>query len=69
LIENKSTFPNQTGGSTDKPTARWVFQFFTGIHVLLIGGIQSVVLNCNVQHFNLLKLLGDKYVLIYSNSE
>ena len=68
LIENKATFPNQTVGSTDKPTARWVFQFFTGIHILLIGGIQSVVLNCNVQHFSLLKLLGDKYVLIYSNS-
>jgi transposase len=69
LIQNKATFPNQTSGSTDKPTARWVFQFFTGIHVLLIGGIQSVVLNCNVQHFSLLKLLGEKYVLIYSNSE
>jgi transposase len=68
LIENKSTFPNQTGGSTDKPTARWVFQFFTGIHVLLIGGIQSVVLNCNTQHSSLLKLLGDRYVLLYSNS-
>ena len=68
LIENKTTFPNQTGGSTDKPTARWVFQFFTGIHVLLIGGIQSVVLNCNKQHSSLLQLLGDKYVLIYSNS-
>ena len=69
LIQNKATFPNQTGGSTNQPTARWVFQFFTGIHVLLIGGIQSVVLNCNIQHFNLLKLLGNRYVLIYSNSE
>jgi transposase len=68
LLENKATFPNQIGGSTDKPTARWVFQFFTGIHVLLVGGIQSVVLNCNVQHSSLLKLLGDRYVLIYSNS-
>ena len=68
LVENQATFPNQKGGSSDKPTARWVFQFFTGIHVLLIDGIQSVVLNCNVQHFGLLKLLGDRYVLIYSNS-
>ena len=68
LSENKAAFPNQTGGSTDKPTARWVFQFFTGIHILLIGGIQSVVLNCNKQHSSLLKLLGERYVLIYSNS-
>ena len=68
LIENKATFISQIGGSTDKPTARWVFQFFTGIHVLLIGGIQSVVLNCNKQHSGLLELLGEKYVSIYSNS-
>ncbi|MCX7077569.1 MAG: IS1634 family transposase, partial [Methylococcales bacterium] len=64
-----ATFPNQIGGSTDKPTARWVFQFFVGIHILIIGEIQSVVLNCHVQHFNLLKLLGERYVLIYSNSQ
>ena len=69
LLENKATFPNQSGGSTDKPTARWVFQFFTGIHILLIGEIQSIVLNCNIQHLSLLKLLGERYVLIYSNSQ
>ena len=69
LIENKATFPNQIGGATDKPTARWVFQFFVGIHILIIGEIQSVVLNCHVQHFSLLKLLGERYVLIYSNSQ
>lgn len=69
LIENQVTFPNQTGASTDKPTARWVFQFFTGIHILLIGEIQSIVLNCNIQHLSLLKLLGERYVLIYSNSQ
>lgn len=68
LVDNNATFPNQTGGSSDKPTARWVFQFFTGIHILLIGGMQSIVLNCHIQHFNLLKLLGERYVLIYSNS-
>jgi transposase len=60
LIENKATFPNQIGGSTDKPTARWLFQLFVGIYILIIGEIQSVVLNCNVQHFNLLKLLGQR---------
>jgi transposase len=68
LAENKATFPNQIGGFTDKPTARWVFQFFTGIHVLLIANIRSVVLNCTQQHYSLLNLLGNNYVLIYSNS-
>lgn len=68
LSENKANFPSQTGANTDNPTARWVFQFFTGIHILWIGQIQSLVLNCNAQHFGLLKLLGQSYVLIYSNS-
>ena len=68
LMENNARFPNQAGSSTDKPTARWVFQFFTGIHVLLIGETQSIVLNCNVAQSNLLKLLGESYGSIYANS-
>jgi transposase len=68
LMENNAKFPHQTGSSTDKPTARWVFQFFTGIHVLLIGEMQSIVLNCNLEHTNLLKLLGESYGSIYANS-
>ena len=68
LMENNAKFPHQTGSSTDKPTARWVFQFFTGIHVLLIGEMQSIVLNCNLEHANLLKLLGESYGSIYANS-
>ena len=35
LQQNEETFPTQIGTTTEKPTARWVFQFFAGIHVLL----------------------------------
>jgi len=68
LKERNARFPHQTGSATDKPTARWVFQFFAGIHVLLIGGIQSIVLNCNVEQSKLLNLLGESYGSIYANS-
>jgi transposase len=68
LVQQQESFPNQIGNMTVKPTARWVFQFFAGIHVLLIGHVQSLVLNCNEHHKQALTLLGDRYVRLYSNS-
>ena len=69
LKQQEQTFPNQLGTTTAKPTARWVFQFFAGIHVLLCDNWQTVVLNCNAYHLQLLNLLGERYVLLYANSE
>lgn len=66
LFQAKQTFPNQSGQMTSRPTARWVFQFFTGIHVLIIGKIQTLILNINSYHWLLLKLLGTRYEKIYS---
>jgi hypothetical protein len=34
LKQTAKTFPNQKG--IVNPTARWVFQLFTGVHVLLL---------------------------------
>lgn len=62
------SFPNQKGKLIDNPTARWVFQFFTGIHVVLIEQHQSIVLNLNKYHFLLLQALGKSYVALYENS-
>ena len=39
LAEHRQMFPDQNGHPAECPTARWVFPFFTGIHVLLIGQI------------------------------
>ena len=69
LEQQKQSFPNQLGKKTEKPTARWVFQFFTGIHLLVCDNVRSIVLNCNAYHHQLLNLLGDRYVLLYANSE
>ncbi len=68
LRQHQKTFPSQLGTTTAKPTARWVFQFFAGIHVLLIENWQEVILNCNEYHHQLLSLLGERYVRLYANS-
>jgi hypothetical protein len=39
------TFPDQKGRPTQRPTARWVFQVFVGIHVLLGVTDKPLILN------------------------
>ena len=68
LAEHRQTLPDQKGKPAECPTARWVFQFFTGIHVLLVGQITEVVLNLNAHHRALLGILGGHYVDLYANS-
>jgi transposase len=68
LQQHEETFPTQLGTTTAKPTARWVFQFFAGIHVLLIDSWREVVLNCNEHHHHLLNLLGERYAHLYAGS-
>ncbi len=68
LQQAEKTFPDQKGHEITNPTARWVFQFFSGIHVLLLPDSQSLVLNMNFHHLLLLKLLGEKYEKLYSES-
>lgn len=65
LTEDNKTFPNQKGILITNPTTRWVFQFFGGIHVLVIARMQTLVLNLNEHHVALLKLLGEKYEILY----
>ncbi len=68
LQQNQQSFPSQLGTTSAKPSARWVFQFFAGIHVLLIDRYREVILNCNEYHHLLLKLLGERYIRLYANS-
>ncbi len=60
------TFPDQKGDMTEIPSARWVSQYFSGIHVLTIAQMQVLVLNMNEYHIALLKLLGTQYEMQYS---
>jgi transposase len=68
LKAHHETFPNQKGQAISNPTARWVFQSFGGIHVLVIEPLHSLVLNLNPHHLRLLKLLGPRYQQLYSAS-
>ena len=68
LKDQKQTFPDQKKEPIQNPTSRWVFQFFTGIHVLVITPIKTIVLNLNQHHIKLLKLLGPDYEKLYSKS-
>ena len=65
LNENNETFPNQNGVPTAKPTTRWTFQFFSGIHELTISQQQTIVMNMNDDHRALLRLLGSRYEELY----
>lgn len=69
LAKNKQSFPSQIGTTTAKPTARWVFQYFSGIHVLLVDERRELVLNCNEYHNQLTYMLGKRYVKLYANFE
>ena len=69
LKKQKKFFPDQKGKPTVNPTARWVFKYFSGIHFLIVAQMQILILNLNACHIQLLNLLGENYVKIYSNSE
>ena len=65
LQEHGATFPDQKGHRIQHPTARWVFHYFVGIHVLYIPGQGLLVLNLTEEHQHLLQLLGKRYAWFY----
>ena len=36
-------YANQLGKLTDRPTLRWIFQCFPGIHVVVINGVKQIL--------------------------
>jgi transposase len=66
LIDNDSTFPNQTGKMINNPTIRWVFQYFQNIPVIYLQQTKAAVLNVSDQHAKLLQLMGNRYLKFYS---
>jgi transposase len=65
LKDHGATFPDQKGKPTQTPTARWVFHYFVGIHLLSVSRQWPLVLNLTEEHCNLLKLLGKPYMQLY----
>jgi len=69
-LEKLRTFlPNQLGKPTKRPTMRWIFQLFEGVHLLIhrsSSGIQERVLNMNRVRYQVLSVLGGGFEKIYS---
>lgn len=58
LQEQGDTVGSQTGKPTDRPTARWIFHCFTGIHILYHNGLFTGIMNLNGDHRKIIDLLG-----------
>ena len=43
LKQNNTGVKNQLGKVTDKPTLRWIFQCFQGIHLVILNGVKQIV--------------------------
>jgi transposase len=65
LKEHEATFPDQKGNRIQNPTARWVFHYFVGIHVLYLPQQWPIVINLTEEHQHLLQLLGSRYAWFY----
>ena len=66
LKELDKSIPNQLRKPTNKPTARWVFQLFRGIHFLYgLNTEKPVCLNFNDIHQVIIEVLGQNYKKYY----
>jgi transposase len=65
LNDHEATFPDQKGKRHQHPTARWVFHYVVGIHLLCQAGQWPIVLNLTEDHQHLLRLLGPSYMRLY----
>ena len=68
LVEENQTFPNQKKQSIQNPTARWVFQYFKGIHELKISENEMLIINMKIQQLLILRILGQGFQEIYAGT-
>jgi transposase len=69
LKDNADTLPSQSGKQTDKPSMKWVYRLFHGIHVLKIkmaGDLNTVVLNINALLKRIIIYFGEVACRIYN---
>lgn len=68
LGESGASVPDQKGKSTKTPTAKWVFELFLDVHLLLIttNTLQVLTMNLEDELRALLHLLGPPYAEVYS---
>lgn len=71
IADQESWVADQKGKPTTRPTMRWVFQVFEGVHLLIIevrGIREEKVLNLNEDRLRVLRILGPPFRKIYENA-
>jgi transposase len=58
LKQHGRTVLHQSGKPTERPTARWIFHCFVGIHILFQDGQCVGILNLEARHWDVINLLG-----------
>lgn len=69
LSKKNQTLPNQLGKPTDRPTMRWIYQVFEGIHVVYHRTrkkLNIIITNIRTFHTQVIHLLGGEFEKIYS---
>lgn len=61
LKKQNQSVPDQKGKPSQKPTARWVFHLFIGVHILYQQSRKVAILNLKEAHLIIIKLLGYQY--------
>ena len=59
LSELKTGVKNQLGKLTDRPTLRWIFQCFQGIHLVFINGVKQIS-NLTTERYDTLSWFPEK---------
>ena len=64
LKVNNETFPNQLKKPIQNPTAKWIFENFFAIHLLIMNNTYQII-GLNPLHRQILRLLGSSYEALY----
>jgi transposase len=66
LQAKKSFVKNQLNKLVNRPTLRWIFQCFTGTHVLIMNGIERII-NLTEERLHILQFLPESCQRYYYN--
>ena len=66
LKQHNTGVKNQLGKITDRPTLRWIFQCFQGIHLVILNGVKQIVnlTNSRLATINYFSQSCQKYYLL-----
>ena len=68
LKKEGAAIKNQVNKLTERPTLRWIFQCFQGVHVFVVQGIKQII-NLNKERQFILNFLPDSCQNYYLSSK